>query len=180
MGARVFSVLINSDAALLNYTLPSIQSPIIKEFYIPAPHSAATPKLNITFIRGPIGDPMINAISITPADTLYPWLPLSVGNMTGNGSWERVAGLDCGAVADWGPDSVGRYWVSDLPYLVNPNNTVIFEYGLGVTTGQVSDIVKYLLILTWILLLTYSPNKTLRQCHITFFNLVKSCSSEWV
>lgn len=120
---RQFSVLINEIMALNNFSLNSTNTLLIKEFYIPA---RAKSSINVTFLRGPLGDPCINAISLQPALKLYPWLNINSSSFPLKAdSWQRIYGLDCGSDYVLWPDQAGRIWLPDIRFCQASSGSVL-------------------------------------------------------
>ena len=116
---RIFSVLINDFLVLENYSLSTIDALNVEEFYVPLKASSL---VNITFLRGPAGDPFVNAISIQRGNSLYPWINSTVTITSNLNAWRRKYALDCGSSATYWPDIAGRMWTPDLNYTMPPLN----------------------------------------------------------
>lgn len=108
---RIFSVYIDGVNVLPNFTLPLINTAVTKEIYVPVTSSS----LNVTFLRGALGDPMVNAIEIIQAyntsqtfDDLYALQPTSGQALATE--LRLICGLNS---TTFGPDAEGRVWESD-------------------------------------------------------------------
>ena len=108
---RIFSVYIDGVNVLPNFSLPLVNTAVRKEIYVPV----TSPTLNITFLRGARGDPMVNAIEIIRAnnttqnlDNLYALQPTSGQALATE--LRLICGLN---TTTFGPDLEGRIWESD-------------------------------------------------------------------
>ena len=100
---RSFSVVIEGAMVLANFQVAAVGVAQIKEYFVPV----ADGTVDIFFVRGAVGDPMINGISVTLAPAnMY---GLDSDPQTILGSEHRVS---CGANSSYA-DSAGRTWIPD-------------------------------------------------------------------
>eukprot|EP00850_Spirogloea_muscicola_P010460 SM000061S19287 [mRNA] locus=s61:565437:572909:- [translate_table: standard] len=115
---RVFNVSIEGSPSLISFHLNASNMVVVKEFFVPVSDTV----LDIQFVRGPVGDPMISAIEVTMAPTgMY---DLEVTSDTVLATEFR---LDCGGNQPF-LDQGGRMWLPDTgPNApANVNNTYIW------------------------------------------------------
>ena len=100
---RSFSVVIEGAMVLPDFQLAAVGVVQVKEYFVPVDDGA----VDIAFVRGVVGDPMISGISVTlsPAD-MY---GLASDTETILSSEHRVS---CGANSSYA-DAAGRTWIPD-------------------------------------------------------------------
>eukprot|EP00850_Spirogloea_muscicola_P007062 SM000035S13042 [mRNA] locus=s35:24263:31753:+ [translate_table: standard] len=115
---RVFNVSIEGSPSLISFHLNASNMVVVKEFFVPVSDTV----LDIQFVRGPVGDPMISAIEVTMAPTgMY---DLEATSDTVLATEFR---LDCGGNQPF-LDQGGRMWLPDTGTNApaNSNNTYIW------------------------------------------------------
>lgn len=100
---RSFNVSLEGTVVLENFNVAKVMQGERKEFLIPVTDGT----LDISFIRGSIGDPMISGIEVVPVASLFYGL-----NVSENLVLDTLHRISCGANSSL-QDSLGRIWKTD-------------------------------------------------------------------
>eukprot|EP00897_Mesotaenium_endlicherianum_P008224 jgi/Mesen1/742/ME000110S_11006 len=114
--ARIFDVYLDGVLVLRSFQLPTPSTAVVAELYVPP---SGVGGFQVTFARGPVGDPIINGIQVIPAAELY---SISAESAAYGLVTERR--ISCGAGALYGPDEVGREWETGTAYVSAASDAV--------------------------------------------------------